>query len=96
MQVVNVDKVDDAKIILRNHKFGKYDANEPSIFALKMPFGYKSSDGNESPVFNVCFDVFKGYLLFLLEASVFSLHRGHPKPKVLQHAFALCGKYQYI
>ena len=84
-------KVEDAEIMLKNHRFGNYGDDQPSLFAMKMPF---SNAENKSNIFDVVFDVIDGDLPFLLGLPSLISMGATFKHKHFTMAFSLCGRYQ--
>lgn len=66
MELMKIDKVEDTGIRQRAHRFGNYDDDQPSLFAIKMPFASKRTDRSDGIEFDVAFDVIDGELPFLL------------------------------
>lgn len=94
MRALNVDKVEVAKVALPNQRFGNCDDNQPSILAVKIRFWLTSSNSNESPIFNIAFQVIKGELPSLLRLPSLISMWAMVYHKCFTIAFRLRGKYR--
>ena len=77
--------------MLKNHRLGNYNDDQPSRFAVKMPFK-NASDNSE--LFDVAFDVIDGDLPFLLRLPSLRSMGANINHKNLTLSFNLCGKIQ--
>ncbi len=65
MKQLGLDNVGDASPKLQYHRFGNYEENQKSLFAVLFPFEFKSKD-NKTLNFKIHFDVIDGSLPFLI------------------------------
>lgn len=66
---LNLNKVEDAEIRRKHHRFGNYGEEQLFLFGAKMPFFLQQESDAGSVHFTVAFDVIDGDLLFLIELS---------------------------
>lgn len=66
MQTLKLKKVPDTNIHQKALRFRSYDDNQPTMFAIKLPFQSKDTYGSIDMEFDVVLDVVEGVLLFLL------------------------------
>ena len=57
--------VEDNNIRQKNHRFGNHDENQPTLFAIKMPFNSPVTSCDPYVQFDVVLDVIYGDLPFL-------------------------------
>ena len=93
MKYLRLTKVENTDIMLRSHRFGNYEEDQPSICAVRMPFRLKSNDENDPLLFHVAFDVIDGNLPFLLGLPSLISMGASINHKNFTIAFHLSGQY---
>lgn len=96
MQTLNLEKVEDTDVKQKTHRFGNYSDNQPTIFAIKMPFHAKNVNGEKTVEFDVAFDVIEGDLPFLLGLPTLAAMRANVHFKYMTLSFSLHGKYHRL
>lgn len=64
MENLKKKNVEETSMRPRNHCFGKYNDDQPSLFAVQMPFCLTEPNGRVNVELDVAFDYLDGYLTF--------------------------------
>lgn len=96
MRLLNLDRVEDTEIKQKNHRFGNYDNDQPSRFAVKMPFSICDDKEQSEVGFDVAFDVIDGDLPFLLGLPSLRSMGAVINHKYRTLSFTLNGSYQRL
>lgn len=89
----NMDKVEETSVRLQHLRFGNYNDDSPSLFAIKMPFFSREQISDVNVEFDVLFDVIDGNRLFLCRLPSFIAMSVSISQKWMTLAFSWKGQH---
>lgn len=74
MQRINLNKVEDSKMLQKFQRFDNYDEEQPSLFSVRMQFARKDGSDRTTVAFEVTFDVIEvDFALLLVIPSLLAM-----------------------
>lgn len=96
MRSLKLTNLQDCNVRLRNHRFGNYDENQPSLFGIKIPFPSTNPEWGTVVELDVAFDFIDGDLAFLLGLPTLAVMGASVNHNYMMLSFSLNNQYHRL